>query len=226
MPDNVPVFLLLTLLSLVYLVSFESRKPIVLPILFRVTAGPFRCVFTKRRLLVLGALLCLGGLACGGIRWYQTLGRIHETHAVDDYRFRITSELDPECDDITELAEDVSISVSHRGKVLAKQISIGSIDEVTRPPTFSVCRLPNDSLVVVIPDDRSRRVVFAYDTATGVCYPEPYAEDWRERYEESKQRCAAFEARIRACSGFEQHELRGLWASDRLTRTTSPEGSR
>ena len=157
------------------------------------------------------ALLCVAGLVCGGVRWYQTLGRIHETHTVDEYRFRITSERDPEEADAGECGEDISISIDHRGKVIVKRLHIGSITDDAIPPTLTVRRLPNESLIIGTPNAHEDEVVFVFDTANGECYPVPYTEDWRERDEQTKQRSAAFQTRIRACPGYEQHRLSTIW---------------
>jgi hypothetical protein len=49
----------------------------------------FRWAFTGRKLPAFGALLCVASLVRGGVRWYQTLGRIDETHTVDVVQERL-----------------------------------------------------------------------------------------------------------------------------------------
>ena len=184
--------------------------PVVLAIKWSGAAAFLRGLLTGRRLAAVVACALAAALVCGGVRWYQTLGRIHETHTVEEYRFRITSERDPDCDDITEMADYVSISVSHGGQVVAERTFIGYVDEHMPAPTFTARRLPNESLIVVTRNGREGEAVFAYDTATGACYPQPLAANWRDRYEASEKLCKALEARIRACPGYERCELNYL----------------
>ena len=89
------------------------------------------------------ALFCVAGLAYGGHWWYQTLGRIHETHTVDAYRFTITSTRDPEWADYGESGEDIAITIYQGDKLIAKRLHIGSIADSTTPPTFTARRIPN-----------------------------------------------------------------------------------
>ena len=158
--------------------------------------------------LVLPALglLCVAGLAYGAHCWYQRLGRIHETHTVEEYRFQITSLRDPEFADDGEVGEDVHISVLHRGTPVVDSLYIGGLWDKATPPTFSVRRLPNDSLLIVTRNDREAQVVFAYDTATGETWP----LNPRTTTEEYAARARFWEKRVRAALGDERYELRGF----------------
>jgi hypothetical protein len=164
--------------------------------------------FGPRRVLIryglpVFALFCVAGLTYGGYHWYRILG---STHVVDEYRFKITPERDSEYADISFPGDDILISIYHRGNLIATRIHIGYISEDADSPTFTVRRLPNESLILVTPDDRETEVVFAYDTATGESYPYGKGQG-REDYREFEKR---LQARIRACPGFERYELRFL----------------
>jgi hypothetical protein len=155
------------------------------------------------------ALLCAAGLAYGGHWWYQTLGRIHETHTVDEYGFTFTSERDPEYAEEGYSGENIAITIRHKGKVIAKRLHIGSIADRTPPPTFTVRRLPNESLIIVTRNDREHHVAFTYDMATGESCPSRDNQTGKV-YD---QRRAHFEARIRACLRDERYNLWPIYYS-------------
>jgi hypothetical protein len=162
-------------------------------------------------------LLCAAGAAYGGYQWYRTLGSICESHTLGEYRFKITSERDPDYEDYEGYIHDnVYVSVSQQGKWVVKRRRIGAVIDPTELLTFTVRQLPNESLIVVTPNDRETEIVFAYDTTTGRSYPFPYRdttdeEDWKKHRDERAKWEAEWEARIRACHGYEHSKLGYLY---------------
>lgn len=151
------------------------------------------------------ALFCTAGLVCGGIRRY--FGKIHETLTIGEYRFKITSERESEYADCSWPGDDIFMSISHQGQLLAERIHFGFVSEYDPAPTFTVLQLPNESLIIFTLIDRETEVVFAFDTATGESCP------WKscQPYEAYVQRCERWGARIHASLGDSRHRIRSYY---------------
>jgi hypothetical protein len=164
-------------------------------------------LFTSRRLVIVASCTVFVGLAYGAIHLYRTHGRIHETHTVDEYRFRITSERDPDFADAGEVGEDVHVSVSYRGTRVVDSLYIGGLCDEAIPPTFSVRSLPKESLLIVTRNDRVAHIVFAFDTASGEHWPPPKDST----YEEYRERARLWEIRIRVALADERYKMEGFY---------------
>ena len=205
---------LATLLALCFSVVFVLKK-------LATAISLFQPLVTRRRFAALGACALVAGLVCGGQYRYRMQGRIDESHRIEGYLFEITSEREPDWADLGECGEDISISIYHHGKRIAKRIHMGSITDDAVAPSFTVHRLPDAPLIIVTPNDRENEIVFVFDTASGECYPEPIPENlteewsvrWPKLYARVRERTATFNARIRACPGYEQHCLSSLWGN-------------
>jgi hypothetical protein len=167
------------------------------------------------------ALLCVAGLVCGGVRWYQTRGSVHQTHTVDEYRFELTSERDPGWERAESYVRDeVFIAIYKNGERIQEPKWFGYIIDPRGTITFRAQRLPNESLIILTPTGLAT-VVFAFDTATGECFPwSPDAED-QKAYTKRKK---AWGTRLRACPGFERYQFDALVCglSCTISKASSP----
>jgi hypothetical protein len=171
---------------------------------------------TRRRALLRCVLpvLVLGIAAVsvyGVVRWCQQRGCVWEQHVVGEYRFKFTSDRDPDWERYDGyVRDDVFVSVYREGRLVVGSIYIGFVADPVDPLTFTVRRVPNESLIIVTPTARENDVVFVYDTATGESCPSAVAYK-AETDEMRKQRRERLGTRIRACPGCEQCRLGALW---------------
>jgi hypothetical protein len=163
----------------------------------------FICSEGRLRKIATGCLIV--ALLCGAVRQYQ-MREIRDAHTVEDYRFEFITQRDPDWGD--EVRYDVTVSVSRAGAVRAERVFIGYLIDPEESVTFHVTRLPNESLIIGTPTDHTAEVVFAYDTATGECFP--WYDSDTEHDDAWRKRLAQWEVRVRACPGYEQHQLSGL----------------
>ncbi len=154
-------------------------------------------ISTGYRVLALLACIPLAGVLCGAIHRYQMRGTV-ESHTADYYRFEFVSDRDLDYEG--EVRDSVSVSVYHRDKLVAGSNFIGSFTGQVVTAKYTIHRIPQESLIIATDRSRDTAVVFAYDIATGECYPSDieYSRDLRE----------LFQARIRKSLGDSRYSFR------------------
>lgn len=170
-----------------------------------------RYVLTGWRVRILLACLVIGGTGYGAVRWYRSLGCARETHAVDEYQFKFTTERDRDwghAEGNDDIRDDIYVSVHRSGVLISGSNWVGAVmDPDPKRMHFSARRLPNESLIILTRTDYETEVVFAFDTANGECYPwhpegycdqEKHFKAWIERREQ-------WEARMRASLGDQRY---------------------
>jgi hypothetical protein len=157
-------------------------------------------ISTGYRVLALLACIPLAGVLCGAIHRYQMRGTL-ETHTTDDYRFEFVSDRDFDYEG--QVRDSASVSVYHRGKFVAGSKFIGSFTGHVITAKYAVRRIPQESLIIATDRRCDTAVVFAYDIASGECYPS-YGEQTRDLRD-------LFQARIRKSLGDSRYSWAGLF---------------